>query len=448
MNRIDDTLRGTVGFFWKFGKPVDLKGEPLRGYVQLHDDQWLVVDCLDEDPMCNFFSAQEEVRNDWPPSLAGMTGEAGVLLLNQRFSSSQVRGGASRASTFHYRFRTILAGVDLDDLRSPKVRGIRAEFDDGLAWAGMQAITSNHEYLPDGSMRLGKVTIVLDGRGQENQSRVAAGVQLTLKPTWSIAGPDTSQSISSALLVRCTSKKPVSFDTLAKYIDDVRSLLWICHGRMVSCDSVATLPHYRSQSEGEWAETWDDRLLEKGGDILPPRASKQSRWALVGLSDLGGTATALSRWIRFHETHGRFTGPVVHGFRLGGQVPVQTHAMSVAAAIEYYYAFNRFKKKAWAVSDSHKNRALAKYAGRAFAKWIGDIEKWSNELLAVYNSIKHNPSATVDPYKTLLLTQAGEVLISCVTLDEIAQNRRPSTRFLSDHRTEDLGRRLRKELGI
>jgi len=122
--------------------------------------------------------------------------------------------------------------------------------------------------------------------------------------------------------------------------------------------------------------------------------------------------------------------------------------MSVAAAIEYYYAFNRFKKKAWAVSDSHKNRALAKYAGRAFAKWIGDIEKWSNELQAVYNSIKHNPSATVDPYKTLLLTQAGEVLISCVTLDEIAQNRRPSTRFLSDHRTEDLGRRLRKELGI
>ena len=96
--------------------------------------------------MRNFFSAQEEARNDWPPSLAGMTGEAGVLLLNQRFSSSQVRGGASRASTFHYRFRTILAGVDLDDLRSPKVRGIRAEFDDGLAWAGMSLIRNSSHH--------------------------------------------------------------------------------------------------------------------------------------------------------------------------------------------------------------------------------------------------------------------------------------------------------------
>jgi len=122
--------------------------------------------------------------------------------------------------------------------------------------------------------------------------------------------------------------------------------------------------------------------------------------------------------------------------------------MSVAAAIEYFVAFNRSKKKGWAVSDSHKNRALAKYAGRAFAKWVGDINKWADGLQAVYNSIKHDPSTIVDPYRTLLLMQAGEVLISCVTLDEIAGNRRPSTRFLGDHRTEEVGRRLRKELGV
>jgi len=446
--RIDDTLRGTVGFFWKFERPSDLKADPLRGYVQLHDAQWIVVDCLDEDPMLSFFSARDEVRNDWPTSLAAMTGEAGVLLLNQKFCGAQVRGGGSRASTLHYRFRTIMAGVNLDELKSPKIRGLRAEFDDGLAWAGMQAITSSHEYLPDGSMRLGKMTIVLDGRGQEMQSRVPGGVTLTLKPTWTVTGPDASQSVASALLVRCTSRRPVPFDELAKHVDAVRSLLWICHGRIIDCDSLATLPHYSADADEAWAGTWDDRLLQEGVDTPPPRSSKKSTWALVGLADLGGDAAAISRWIRFHEKHGRFTGPVLHGFRLTGKVPVQTHAMSVAAAIEYFVAFNRSKKKGWAVSDSHKNRALAKYAGRAFAKWVGDINKWADGLQAVYNSIKHDPSTIVDPYRTLLLMQAGEVLISCVTLDEIAGNRRPSTRFLGDHRTEEVGRRLRKELGV
>jgi len=121
--------------------------------------------------------------------------------------------------------------------------------------------------------------------------------------------------------------------------------------------------------------------------------------------------------------------------------------MSIAAAIEYFVAFNRSQRRAWAV-DAHKNRALAKHAGRAFAKWIGNLELWADGLQEVYNSTKHNPSKSVDPYRTLLLSEVGEVLITCVTVDTIAGNRRPSTRFLADHRTEELGRRFRKEFGI
>lgn len=443
MQRLSRTTEGTIGFFWHFAKPADINTEPLRGYVQLHEDKWIVLDCLDETPMNSFFAASEDNRKDWSESVVGITGEAGVLLLNQRFSGSQVRGGASRASTRHYRFRTLLAGVAVDALRTPRVRGVRAGFADGLAWAGMQVINEQPEYYQDGSHRLAKMTMVLDGSGQEIAITPGAGVKLSLRPTWAVSGPDESRSVLTSLMVECTSVRPAKFDELAQYVDSVRTLLWLCHGRIVECDSLHALPHYPPSASQSWADMWDDRLTERSPEVLPPRSSKKSRFALVGLQDLGAPS-AISRWIKLYERHGRFVGPVLHGFRLDGRVPIQTRAMSIAAAIEYFVAFNRSQKKAWA-ADAHKNRALAKHAGRAFGRWIGDLERWADELQDVYNAIKHDPSKSVDPYRTLLLTEAGEVLIACIALDEIAGTRRPSVRFLGDHRTQELGRLLRKE---
>jgi hypothetical protein len=79
---------------------------------------------------------------------------------------------------------------------------------------------------------------------------------------------------------------------------------------------------------------------------------------------------------------------------------------------------------------------------------MGDVETWAEALYETNNTIKHNPSISVDPLRTLLLVQSAEVLIACVALDEVAGSRRPSTRYIADHHIQELGQRLRTELGV
>jgi hypothetical protein len=441
--RLAETLDGTIGFFWEFDRPKDMNEEPARGHLALHDDQWLVLDTLDEQPTKSFAASERENRK-WPEAVLGATSEAGVMLLNQRFSGSQIRMGASRASTRHARFRTLLAGIATDEIRSPKIRGVRIEVPEGLDWSGMQAISDQHEYHKDGSSRLAKVTTTLDAGNQEVIIKPGEGVVVSLRPTWHISGPDELRTITTGLIIECTARNPREFNHLARYLDALKQLLHLCFGRDISVSAARALPHYKTEG-GAWADVWDDRFMTKIDESAPPRSTKKPRYAFLGLTDLGSSAE-VRRWIDFYFTHGRFVGPVLHGIRLGNSTPVQSRVLSLAAGIEYFVAFNRSRKRKWA-ADRHMNRALATYAGRYFKRWIGDVDAWADELQATNNAIKHDPAKEVDPVRTLLLAQTAEVLISCVALSEIAGRKGPIARYLADHRIEVLGRRFRDEFG-
>lgn len=77
----------------------------------------------------------------------------------------------------------MLSGVDGDELRSPKMRGIRIEIPEGLDWSGMQALSDEREYHEDGSSRLAKVTVTLDAGNQELVIQPGGGVRISLRPT-------------------------------------------------------------------------------------------------------------------------------------------------------------------------------------------------------------------------------------------------------------------------
>jgi hypothetical protein len=185
---LDKVLKGEIGFFWPFAKKTDLNNDPMRGYVQLREGQWLTLDALDEDPIRPLGQDERESRAA-PEAAAGSTAAAGVLLLNNQSHGSSVAIGGSKASTRHYRFRTILAGVHLDALRSPMTRGVSGSFNSGLTWAGMNAASESHQNSTDGRNRIAKLTIELNDQGQTVSAGVIDGLEVELKPTWSVSGP-------------------------------------------------------------------------------------------------------------------------------------------------------------------------------------------------------------------------------------------------------------------
>ena len=160
MTELDKATTGSVGYFWTFEKPRDLNAEPMRGYIKLQDERWLILETLDETPLKTFdgdFSS-----DDKPAAIVGSTGATSVVLLNNSIHVGLQFGGGK--STHHYRFRTLLAGTENDLLKSVRVRALRGSFNEPLGWAGMTASSETREVHPDG--RLKKIVITLADNGQ------------------------------------------------------------------------------------------------------------------------------------------------------------------------------------------------------------------------------------------------------------------------------------------
>jgi len=437
--KIEDVLGGSIGYFWPFDRPKDLQREPLRGHVCLRDQRWLTLDALDERDLDDLSRAE---RNEqMPAAVAGVTRATGVLLLNCQSRGSKRNFGGSRASTEHYRFRTIASGVVLQHLQSERIQAVSAHFSEALPWAGLEATQTSFEK-HEGSNKLRSASISLTSSPKVTV-RTVGGIYLTLAPYWSMDGPDDRRVIQSLLSVETKGPRPLPFDQLARPIHGVRVLLSVCHGREFPCVSGTATPHYAADIDVPRTELWDMWLMESHEPVTPPRISKEPRHALVTLVDLGGIE-GLRRWLKLIDQHGRFLGPLIHRSRMQ-LASVEVRMLELYAAIEYFVNDNRRQRNSWATDAPHV-AALAKRASAKFRDWVGDYRKWAEAVRQANNQIKHDPSPT-DPEHIQALAISAEVLITCVALDISSASKRASVRYLGDYRVEQWGRRVRSALG-
>jgi hypothetical protein len=148
---------GTIGFFWPgASRARSLRRAPERGYVRRGDDGMLHLAVLDESNLWH-----TEVDPHLPSLITGMTEAGGIVLLDIAGAGRTTRFGGSAASAKRYRARTLVAGVDVDRIRSGRVGSMSAHFFGISSWFGLTTVEEGQEFHPESDL-LKSYTITVD----------------------------------------------------------------------------------------------------------------------------------------------------------------------------------------------------------------------------------------------------------------------------------------------
>lgn len=127
-------------------------------------------------------------------------------------------------------------------------------------------------------------------------------------------------------------------------------------------------------------------------------------WPILSLSDLGGVAGVVARWIRLCEQHPRAASPAVSPHRLGVSTG-ETELLTLAAAFENWVAVHRHNRVRWADRPAKPRgtsghefmmQCLANRAAGSFVDFVGNDTRWSADFSTSGNRLKHDPSAVID----------------------------------------------------
>lgn len=431
-SKLDDLFDGQVGEFWSLDNEFE-PGAPLQGFVRRNDSGILELRTLGESG--GELDWGDENVTQTPRFVAGLTATTGTILLRPSGSSRSKNYGGHRASTRDFRFRAIAAQVLVHNLKSGNLSNLEVHFMDMLRWAQMPVMQTEQETHEDGGLR--SVTIRLDSGGRRDIVRLYDGISLHIHPHWSYTLNDAYSRVETSLAVGAVSTRPRSIETLIEPLTDFRLLLSLAHGVPVPCESARAQLDYRKnrdEDRAHWSPLWDQRLMEK-----PERAAKivMPKFTYEAMGGAGGVA----RWMKFSRTHARFVRPVtMHPLYPG--MAVTTRLMELYAAIEYYVAVGRREKKNWARERLAKAKILARHGGSEFNKLVGNVDRWADVLHWMNNRVKHDP-VDYNPVDIYWLNESTEALVTIISLNYASQKKLAAQHFVSDHRTERIGRKVR-----
>lgn len=233
-----------------------------------------------------------------------------------------------------------------------------------------------------------------------------------------------------------SSSGPVFPDELVDAVVSIQNLI------SIAFDTPCTVASGSAVMDGNQVSgpLWSSRLMEVPGTITPTDA----RWPIFSLEEIGG-AGALARWIDLTKDHPRAVLPVANRLRFGPpSAEVQT--LELAAAIEYWVAYNRKIGRKWARQNARNDnpaRALARYVGNPFGAWVGDSDSWSRIFWANNNGLKHNPNFAYSPHELWLMAEAAQRLLTAGLLNRVAPSGRPGQAIFADPRYRRLGEEVR-----
>ncbi|GJF03665.1 ApeA N-terminal domain 1-containing protein [Pseudonocardia sp. D17] len=434
-NKLSDLLEGQVGRFWPLDASWAGEVKELRGFVQRNRNNFVAIKTLDDgDPLSDW---RKEL--DIPLSIVCASGNTTALALRPSGSTSSKGYGGFRAATREFRYQAIISGVAISRLKNSNLHGVEAQFRDSLRWAGMPVLEIEDD--PSAQPK-DSVVIRLDAKGRLDSARVGNGIQVHLLPHWEFTGKaDGYQQIETPLAVRATSTHPLPIDELLQPILDMQLLMSLAHGAFIPCFNARARPSYlrrKDDPDFQWSPLWDRQLMR-----VPAEAGKPDL-PLFTYSDMGGIG-GVARWLRLSRDHGRFIRPVTMR-PIFSTMAVTTRLLEIHAGIEYFVAAAKKAKHQWAPRGKEMpTLTLARRAGPRFATLVGDVDKWAKLFHDFNIRIKHEAVDT-EPIDVYWMTEAAASLVTGVALDHASTRKKASRRFYNDHRTEQIGRKVREVL--
>ncbi len=371
-------------------------------------------------------------------TLYAATHPAGSVFFDAVSAGGSSIMGATRASIETYRCGGLLAGLNLRDIKSEKFTEMKVTFPGVFKWSGIGGVHGISE--KDGENRAQSYSVTLRSAPARSTPE-RKGIVVSLASRWSATGPTDKKVLANPLTVTTISRKPRSWIDHVTPILAVQNLINLGFQGFVAAESgTAIIESHSGERPQSGPEMWISDLMHLPKGTKPPKS--MTEYPTFNLNDINGV-TGVDAWIRLEQTHPRAAGPLAKVYRFGDSLAIETRLMEIAVALDYWITSHRRTTKWAQVKKGDNPYSLAKYVGPAFEEFVGDITTWSKLFQFTYNELKHNPRFKYGIEEVYVITRAGEILLQCALMNQIARHKRLTRTICESHRIYGLGQRIR-----
>lgn len=436
---LDDVIDGSLGWYWiqNDRTKITTNDAAWPGYLSRRSDGRVELTLL----LANHPADAPISMEDGPPCefIVGSTDNGGVFLDGARQNGSSRTYGGHKASTRRYDIEMVAVDVPYQVLQSGHTLELCVSWKGIESWTGLTSLDAKREY--DDSGRIASVTLTLKRR-EPISIRLTDEIDLGLGSNWRVHGPDGARVVEapSTFTLSGDLSLPDRINTAAR-IQDLISIAF--QSRVTPSRATIDLSMGADASRHRF-DFWNRGLMEPSPGVR--RAEKMTEVPLFYLADLGNME-GISRWIDFCRDHPVIVRPVVATYHVG-IVHTESMLLDIGGAIDTWRGVNaRNPDRAWA-KDKFQPRAVAGSIGPEFARWVGDVNKWSAYLWYHYNGLKHFiPDYQYDDAAVHWLALSGQCLLTAVALLEAANgNSEVTQRIMNSHRWNGRGRAVREWL--
>lgn len=442
-NELQELMDGTTGHFWTKVEDILKLAQAANGHVELKNDGFLHIDTLTTLELLQSVYQSATANQPIPKAIFASTKPAGAVFYDVAgLSSSNIIGGV-RASSASYRLRTVLCNVNLRNVASDKLTRMLVTFPKVMFWSGIGGVSVKIEKYENGRSKYVDAAV---RRAKTFSAPKRRGMTLSISSHWSINGPDDVRVLQNPLAVITESDKPKDWWQHLEPILAVQDLINMAYQGFVVADvGTADIDVKQYDPRARSPELWISRIMTVPPGSAPPKSMNEI--PVFNLPQIGGIR-GIDGWIELSRKYGRATGPISKVYRFGSGLAVETRCMEIAAAIDYWSEIHRRAGLAWAArSNGTLTEVLAKFAGPAFSKFVGDIKIWSKIFRDTYNRIKHEPVFSYDVEDVYTVTRSAEILLQSALLNRIARNKKMTEIICDSHRNYDVGIDVRKIVG-
>jgi hypothetical protein len=429
---------GLLGRFWVIdGKPKGHLDESaaVSGSVHLLGNEIQAKTLL---PVGTPVTGPYEIPQDrW---LVGITDAGMIMMPTVSGELGHFSFFGERAAVRTFRGPAVIAGI-ISQPFGPRITRLSMllPYPD---WAGLDPMS--RQPLLDAQQRLVGMDIQLRGKGPLNGGRSNDSIDIELQGTWSATDDESVQQtgIRPLLEVISTSARPRDLRQHIDVASRIQDLVSLAYDRYLAAHS-ARVTVEGAVPEAAGPRLWHAELARYG---LEPTRRKEIH-PLFRLGDLGGS-TALHRWIRLTRQYPDAADAIRVQNRAG--FTLNARLVQLGAAIEHYVGQNTAESRRkgspvqWTKQGPTFASALARRAGKSFAKFINDPDKWGELFGNAYRVAKHPGTPRETDERLRFFNASAQVLLVCILLDRAAGSRQPSTVLLSDPRLANIAQQANK----
>jgi hypothetical protein len=262
VDRVRETMDGTLGHFWtELGDVYDLN-KSRDGYVRLVDGSLFHVGTLRTLDNNREFGTNQD-RLPRPEAIYAMTASTRAIFFDVAgVSQSNVMG--QRASTQTVRTRGVVVNVPFAVLEDSDFLAVELEIPEVSRWSGLIGVDEKVETDDDGNRTYTAATVSVD----LIEIEIRRGFKLKLDTTWRVEGPDDRRTLSTPLVVGTSSRTPRPWHDHLVPLLSVQDLVSLVHEGFVPAERATV--DFKCADDGRPRETpqlwnsWSGRFTPDG----------------------------------------------------------------------------------------------------------------------------------------------------------------------------------------